>query len=126
VPISRTQWQQFLATKDASEEVLEDNNRPTQPTLYRKANFFDHVVRERMPDAGEPDRNPPADDTFFEKAQKDIISKSTGTEEKQTAKPENNGANSGGYGGLLNTLITGFLLLSVILQVVLSSILKCL
>lgn len=77
-----------------------------------------------MPDEGELDRNPPADDTFFEKAQKDINSKAIPTEEKSTV-PDNNGATSSLYGGLVNSIITGFLLLSVILQVILTSILKC-
>lgn len=115
-------WERFLASKDSENQKLQDNNRPPQPTINRKATFFDHVVRERMPSKGEHDRNPPADDTFFDKAQKDINSK-TGAISDEKNK-QHNGANSG-YGGLINSALTGFLFMSVFFQVLITSILRC-
>ncbi|CAL8069251.1 unnamed protein product [Orchesella dallaii] len=120
VPISRAQWKAFKDSADSGGRSIIDNYRPPQSTINRKVYFFNHVLRERMPDAGELDRNPPLADALYDTAQKSVNSKSSSSDDKNSQ----NGSNSG-RSDVYNSALTGFIFLSIFLQVLITTVLKC-
>ncbi|ODN02460.1 Carbonic anhydrase 2 [Orchesella cincta] len=122
VPISRSQWEAFKASADTKGKSIVDNYRPPQSTINRKVYFLNNVNRERMPEAGEDDRSPPLADSFYENAQRAVNSKAGSSDDKNNQ----HGSNSGpGRAEVVNSALTGFIFLSIFLQVLITTVFKC-